>query len=119
MKMTHWVLAAALAGVVLVVPDKTHAVDDAPTKAAADKSTDKSAEKAAEKPAPADVTTQGEVTANGQHIAYSAIAGTITVGATDEQDAQLGMDGKPQDDTQLAIDAPKEAKDAQPTARMF
>ena len=51
------------------------------------------------------------MTANGQHIAYNAIAGTITVGATDIQDAQLGMDGKPQADSQLLLAAPKEAKD--------
>jgi carboxypeptidase C (cathepsin A) len=55
----------------------------------------------------------------GQHIAYTAIAGTLTVGATDAQDAQLGLDGKPQADSQLSLDAPKEAKDAPPTARMF
>ena len=59
-------------------------------------------EKAAEKPAPADVTTPGVIAVGGQHIAYNAIAGTITVGATDTQDAQLGMDGKPQAESQLA-----------------
>ena len=113
MKRTPWIFAAALAGVLLAVPYTTHALDDA-TKPA-----DKSAEKPAEKTAPVDVTTQGEVNAGGQHIAYNAVAGTITVGATDMQDAQLGMDGKPQADSQLAIGAPKEAKDAEPTARMF
>ena len=118
MKTTPWVFAAALAGVLLVVPDTAHTMDDAAAKAA-DKSADKSTDKAAEKTAPADVTTQGEVTVGGQHIAYTAIAGTITVGATDAQDAQLGMDGKPQADSQLALAAPKEAKDAEPTARMF
>jgi len=74
--------------------------------------------KAAEKPAPADVTTQGSVDVNGQHILYNAIAGTITVGATDVQDAQLGLDGKPEPGSQLALNEPKEAKDAPPTARM-
>ena len=114
MMTTHWVFAAALAGVLLAAPVTAHAADDA-TKPAADKT----AEKPAEKPVPADVTTQGEVNAGGQHIAYSAIAGTITVGATDAQDAQLGMDGKPQPGSQLELAAPKEAKDADPTARMF
>jgi hypothetical protein len=57
----------------------------------------------AEAPAPpADVTTDGSVDIGGQHILYSAIAGTITVGATDEQDAQLGADGKPLPDTDAA-----------------
>ena len=55
----------------------------------------------------------------GQHIAYTAIAGTITVGSTDDQDAQLGADGKPQPGSQLALNAPASAKDATPVARMF
>src|SRR3974390_1876116 len=75
-------------------------------------------EKAPEKPAPADATTAGVVAVGGQHIAYNAIVGTITVGANDTQDAQLGMDGKPQVGSQLANSEPKEPKDASPTARM-
>ncbi len=55
----------------------------------------------------------------GQHIAYTAIAGTVTVGSTDAQDAQLGADGKPQPGSQLALSEPKEPKDAPPVARMF
>ncbi len=76
------------------------------------------AEKAAEAPPP-DSTTQGAIEVGGQHIAYTAIAGTITVGSTDEQDAQLGPDGKPQADSELLLDAPDKAKDAPPVARMF
>jgi carboxypeptidase C (cathepsin A) len=73
---------------------------------------------AAAAPAPAaDSTTQGTVSVGGQPIAYDAIAGTITVGATDEQDAQLGADGKPQPDTDATL--VKEPKDAPATARMF
>lgn len=67
----------------------------------------------------ADATTQGTIDVGGQHIAYTAIAGTITVGATDDQDAQLGPDGKPLPGTQLALTAPKEPADAPPVARMF
>ncbi len=74
--------------------------------------------KPAEKPAPTEITTQGSLDAGGQHILYNAIAGIITVGATDPQDAQLGMDGKPLPGSQLALDEPKEPKDAAPTARM-
>ena len=75
-------------------------------------------------PAPAlapDSTTEGSVLAGGSQIAYRAVAGTITVGATDEQDAQLGPDGKPLPDTEaaLAAAASKEPKDAPPVARMF
>ena len=74
--------------------------------------------KSAEKPPATEITTQGSVDVHGQHILYNAIAGIITVGATDPQDAQLGMDGKPEASSQLALDAPKEPKDAAPTARM-
>jgi carboxypeptidase C (cathepsin A) len=84
---------------------------------AASKST--TTDKATEAAPPADSTTEGAVNVGGQHIAYSAIAGTITVGSTDEQDAQLGADGKPQPGSQLALDAPDKAKDATPVARMF
>jgi len=73
----------------------------------------------AEKALPTEVTTQGTVDAGGQHIAYTAIAGTLTVGATDIQDAQLGLDGKPQAGSQLALNEPKEAKDAAPLAHIF
>jgi carboxypeptidase C (cathepsin A) len=43
---------------------------------------------------PADSTTEGSVTVGGEKIAYRAVAGTLTVGSTDSQDAMLGMDGK-------------------------
>jgi carboxypeptidase C (cathepsin A) len=69
-------------------------------------------------PSPADATTQGTVDAGGQHILYTAIAGTITVGASDSVDAQLGPDGQPQPYSELALTAPEQAKDASPTARM-
>ncbi len=77
-------------------------------------------------PAPAvavapDSTTEGTVTAGGAAIAYKAVAGTITVGATEEQDAQLGPDGKPLPDTEMALAAAasKDPKDAPAVARMF
>ena len=111
--MRHSVRAlATLAALTLTIPAALTRADDEKSK------TDN---KPAEKPAAAqtDVTTQGAVTVGGQQIQYNAIAGTITVGATDAQDAQLGMDGKPEPGSQLANSEPKEAKDAQPTARMF
>jgi carboxypeptidase C (cathepsin A) len=117
MHIAQRVFLAALAAAMLALPVTICAMDDAA--AAKPAATDKPADKPAEKAMPADVTTQGEVNAGGKHIAYNAIAGTLTVGATDPQDAQLGMDGKPQAGSQLEIAAPKEAKDADPTARMF
>jgi carboxypeptidase C (cathepsin A) len=88
-----------------------------------DKKDDKKEEKAAtaaekEKALYADSTTQGTVDVGGQHIAYTAVAGTLTVASNDTDDAQLGLDGKPLPGTQLALDEPKEPKDANPTARM-
>ena len=64
-----------------------------------------------------DSTTEGSVTVGGQAIAYRAIAGTITVGGTDPQDATIGFDGKPLPDS--GVHLPERAEDAPPTARMF
>ncbi len=68
---------------------------------------------------PPDSTTQGTVDVGGQHITYTAVAGIITVGATDADDAQLGPDGKPIPGSQLALSAPKDPADAPPLAHMF
>ena len=76
-------------------------------------------DKTPEKPLPQDVTTQGAVDVGGQHILYTAVAGTLTVGATPTEDSQLGPDGKPEPGSELATSEPKDAKDAPPTARMF
>jgi carboxypeptidase C (cathepsin A) len=69
----------------------------------------------------ADSTTDGSVTVGGQKIAYQAVAGTITVGATEDADAQLGPDGNPQPGTDAALAAAsdKDSKDKPPVARMF
>ena len=90
-------------------------------RAADEKTTDKSLEKSSQQNLQQSVTTQGSVDAGGQHILYDAIAGTITVGATNEQDAQLGVDGKPMPDTNLAaeVSQAKDSSQAPPTARMF
>jgi carboxypeptidase C (cathepsin A) len=105
--------AALLAAVLLTLPFACPAQDD--KSAAKPASTENTAEAAP----PPDSTTQGAVTARGQQIEYTAVAGTITVGASDDQDSQLGMDGKPLPGTQLAISAPKDPADAPPVARMF
>ncbi len=68
---------------------------------------------------PADSTTTGSVTVGGQAIAYRAVAGTITVGATDQEDALLGLDGKRLPDTGEKPIDPEKPEDAPPTARMF
>ncbi|HUA99792.1 MAG TPA: hypothetical protein VMA34_15775 [Terracidiphilus sp.] len=88
--------------------------------AAQDKTAAKAgAEMAAAAPMQADSTTEGTVTVGGQTIAYTAVAGIITVGATETEDAQLGPDGKPELGTQLALAAPKDPADGPPLAHMF
>jgi carboxypeptidase C (cathepsin A) len=102
-------LLAAVFTVASIMPlALVHAEDETPAKS----------DKKPEKPAATEVTTPGTIDAGSQHIAYNAIVGTLTVGATDVQDAQIGMDGKPEPGSQLANSEPKEPKDASPTARM-
>ncbi len=64
-----------------------------------------------------DSPTDGTVTVGGQTIAYRAVAGTLTVGATDIQDTTLGFDGRPLPDS--GEKPPEKIEDALPTARMF
>jgi carboxypeptidase C (cathepsin A) len=68
-------------------------------------------------PAPVDSTTDGTVTVGGKNIAYKAIAGFITVGSSDAQDAMLGLDGKLLPDS--GVEPPAKAEDAPATSRMF
>jgi carboxypeptidase C (cathepsin A) len=105
--------AALLAASLFFAPALMRASDEPPAAKPA------AADKAAEKALPTEVTTQGTVDVGGKQIAYTAIAGTLTVGSTDAQDAQLGMDGKPQPGSQLALAEPKDPKDATPVARIF
>jgi carboxypeptidase C (cathepsin A) len=64
-----------------------------------------------------DSTTEGSVNVGGQAIAYKAVAGTLTVGGSDPQDATIGFDGKPLPESGVKL--PEKAEDAPPTARMF
>ena len=106
------IVVALLATALWILPLAAVGAQDAKTAA-------KPPEKPAEPAAPADVTTQGEVSVGGRPIAYTAIAGTITVGATDTQDAQLGPEGKPLPGSQLALTPPKDPADEPPVAHMF
>ncbi len=67
-----------------------------------------------EQPAPSK--TSGTVDIEGKTIAYTAIAGTLTVGATDQQDAMIGPDGGLLPG-QAAL--PKDPAQDPPTAQMF
>jgi carboxypeptidase C (cathepsin A) len=92
MQKTTRMLAVCMAAAASLCPLLARAADDKPT------------EKPAEKPAAsaAEVTTQGTVNVGGQAIQYNAVAGILTVGATEADDNQLGPDGKPLPDTNLA-----------------
>jgi carboxypeptidase C (cathepsin A) len=118
MRDLHRQFAVLFVAAALVLTLSARAQDDKAVANLTASVTDKTA-KPAEPAQPADSTTQGSIDAGGQHIAYTAIAGIVTVGATDSEDAQLGADGKPQPGSQLALSEPKEPKDASPVARMF
>jgi carboxypeptidase C (cathepsin A) len=66
---------------------------------------------------PPDSTTQGNVTVGGKDIAYTAVAGLLTVGANDTQDAMIGLDGKLLPDS--GVEPPAKPEDAPATSRMF
>jgi carboxypeptidase C (cathepsin A) len=66
-----------------------------------------------------DSTTDGTVTVGGQMIAYRAVAGTLTVGATDVQDATLDMEGNLLPDAGVNPPDKDKPEDAPATARMF
>jgi carboxypeptidase C (cathepsin A) len=67
-----------------------------------------------------DSVTEGSVTlASGQTVNYRAVAGTLTVGATDQQDATIGFDGKLLPDSGEKAPDKDKPEDAPPTARIF
>jgi carboxypeptidase C (cathepsin A) len=70
-------------------------------------------------PARPDSTTESSVTVNGQVIDYRAVAGTLTVGATDAHDAALGLDGQLLPDSGEKPPDPLKPEEAPATARMF
>ncbi|WP_220465015.1 peptidase S10 [Granulicella sp. 5B5] len=84
--------------------------------AAQEKPAEKTAAPAVEM-APADSVTTGSVEVSGKAIDYRAVAGTLTVGATDTQDAMLGLDGKWLKDSGVGL--PTKPEDQPATARMF
>lgn len=83
---------------------------------AADKGTSSTSPKTMPPP-PSESTTQGMLSAGNEHIAYTAVAGTIVVGATDEQDTQLDQEGRPVSGSPASL--VKDPKDEPPTASIF
>ena len=68
---------------------------------------------------PADSTTEHSINLGGQTLAYTAVAGTLTVGSTDQFDAMLGLDGKVLSDSGLNPLDDAKPEDWPATARMF
>ena len=67
-----------------------------------------------------DSATEASVTlASGQTINYRAVAGTLTVGATDQEDATIGLDGKTLSDAGVKEPDKNKPDEAPPTARIF
>src|SRR5271154_1286843 len=94
--------------------------DEGPAKKADQTTTDaKAGGKAAETTATAapDSITENTVTAGGTMIAYRAVAGTLTVGATDAYDTLLGLDGRLLPDSGMNPPDPAKPEDAPATAR--
>jgi carboxypeptidase C (cathepsin A) len=75
-----------------------------------------SSEPAKPRPLTADSQTEGTVTVGGKTIAYKADAGLIRVGANDQQDASIALDGTMSPDS--GVDVPKPGEEAA-TATMF
>jgi carboxypeptidase C (cathepsin A) len=67
-------------------------------------------------PIAADSTSEASVTVGGKVIAYKAVAGLLTVGSNDPQDAMIGLDGKWLPESGLGSAKPE---DEPATARMF
>ena len=67
-----------------------------------------------------DSTTESSVlSAGGQTVNYRAVAGTLMVGATDQQDATIGLDGKMLKNSGTAEPDKEKPEEAPPTARIF
>ena len=95
---------------------------------AEDKKSDKKDEKVVVSGTPADkdaavvqdsITESSVTLAAGGTVNYRAIAGTLTVGATDQQDAMLGLDGKLLPDSGEKAPDKDKPEDAPATARIF
>ncbi|WP_263369754.1 S10 family peptidase [Granulicella cerasi] len=64
-----------------------------------------------------DAVSEGSVTVGGKKIDYRAVAGLITVGANDTQDATIGLDGRVL--PEAGVDLPAKVEDQPATARIF
>jgi carboxypeptidase C (cathepsin A) len=115
----HHAVASRLGGLCLLSLAVSSVVAQAPH---ADKITTSTTTTVAPEPAkptalPADSTTEGSVTVGGKVIEYKAVAGLLTVGSSDAQDAMIGLDGKWLPDS--GVEPPAKPEEAPATARIF
>jgi carboxypeptidase C (cathepsin A) len=66
---------------------------------------------------PPDAWSDGTVTTSGKTVAYRAVAGMLTVGSSNSQDAMIGLDGKLLPGS--GVELPPKPEDQPATARMF
>jgi carboxypeptidase C (cathepsin A) len=106
-------LAVGVFGVGMAVAQAPHSAQKTTT------TTTVSTEPAAAQPAlPGDSVTEGSVAIEGgKAIAFKAVAGMLTVGSSDAQDAMIGLDGKLLPDA--AVDVAPKPEDRPATARIF
>ena len=94
-----------------------HQTDGEKTTTTTTVSTEPAADKKMPEP-PADAASEATVQlASGKSLAYKAVAGMITVGSSDVQDAMIGLDGKMLPDA--GVDLAPKPEDRPATARMF
>ena len=106
-----------LLGIIMVAGRAQQTTNQDQTKAVAD---GKPSEAALRRPqSPPDSITENTVTIGGQKIEYRAIAGTITVGATDVYDALIASDGQLLPDVVMNPTDAAKPEEAPARARMF
>ncbi|MDE3063041.1 MAG: hypothetical protein KGJ51_08265, partial [Acidobacteriota bacterium] len=109
-------LRLSLSALLLVTLAAPTLVAQSPAKSDA-KSDSKSDSKAAAPEALPDAITEGSVKVGSETIDYKAVAGTLTVGSSDDQDNWIGLDGNYLPDAPIDLKAKPEDRPA--TARMY
>ncbi|HEY5214809.1 MAG TPA: peptidase S10 [Acidobacteriaceae bacterium] len=112
-RRTHFYFSAAL----ILLAGSAFAQEHHAEKTTTTTTTSSAAEPAKPSTPTPDSITEGTVSAGGKNIAYKAVAGLLTVGATDAQDAMLGLDGKLLPDS--GVELPAKPEDRPATATMF
>ena len=119
-RRTHVYFSAALillAGSAFALAGSAFAQEHHAEKTTTTTTTSSAAEPAKPSTPTPDSITEGTVSVGGKNIAYKAVAGLLTVGSTDTQDAMLNLDGKLLPDS--GVELPAKPEDRPATATMF